>query len=74
MFSCRKGVFWLLLAIAAEIPPVVRLTNFSAIGSLFIWNFMYQVFILLDLNGSSLLPSFMQNAIESDPPLNISFV
>jgi len=35
---------------------------------------MYQIFILLDLNGISLLPSFMQNAIEPDPPLDISFV
>jgi len=28
MFSRRKGVFWLLLAIAAEIPPVVSLDKF----------------------------------------------
>ena len=28
MFSCRKGVFWLLVAIVAEIPPVVRLKSF----------------------------------------------
>ena len=43
MFSCDKGVFWLLLAIVAEIPPVVSLTNFSVVDFLFIWNFMYQV-------------------------------
>ena len=57
MFPCDKGVFWLLLAIVAEIPPVVSLTNFSVVDFLFIWNFIYQVFIFLDLNGISLLPS-----------------
>jgi hypothetical protein len=38
MFSCWKGVFWLLVAIAAEIPPVVSLTNFLLVDFLFIWS------------------------------------
>ena len=29
MFSCFKGVIWLLLATAAEVPPVVSLASSS---------------------------------------------
>ena len=36
MFTFRKGVIWLLLAMAAEIPPVVRLGNFSSVSCLLI--------------------------------------
>ena len=36
MFPFRQGVIWLLLAMAAEIPPVVRLGNFSSVSCLLI--------------------------------------
>jgi len=54
MLSFWKGVFWLLVAILAEIPPVVSLTTFSVVHFFVHLEFMYQVFIILDLNGISL--------------------
>ena len=36
MFSFCKGVLWLLLATAAEVPPAVSLANFSFLSFLFI--------------------------------------
>ena len=48
-FSCREGVFWLLVAVVAEIPPVVSLKSFSVVDILL--KSMYQVFIILNLNG-----------------------
>ena len=32
-FSLRQGIIWLLLAIVAEIPPVVSLYNFNSVLS-----------------------------------------
>jgi len=34
MFPFREGVIWLFLAMAAEVPPMVRLRNFSLVSSL----------------------------------------
>jgi hypothetical protein len=51
VFPFRKGVLWLLLALVTEVPPVVSLKNFSVITFAHL-HFMYQVFIILNLNGN----------------------
>ena len=67
--TLRKGVMWLLLATAAEVPPVV--TNEFLVRPLIAHlNFTSQVFILLNLNGTS-SPSLCQTPIDYHPPRDL---
>lgn len=50
-FHYGKGILWLLLALAAEVPPMVSLMNFSLVSFPLKVKFISQVFIILDLNG-----------------------
>jgi len=73
MFSFRKNVIWLLLAIVAEVPPTVSPANVSLIF-LFISYLMSQVFISLDLNGTSSRSGFCRTSTECHPLWVISCV
>ena len=62
----RKGVIWLLLGTAAEVPPVVTNESLVCLRIAHL-NFTSQVFILLNLNGTS-SPSLCQTPIDYHPP------
>lgn len=53
LFHFGKGIIWLLLALAAEVPPMVSLTNFLLASFSLNSNFISQVFIILNFNGIS---------------------
>ena len=52
MVSVRKGVVWLLLATAAEVPPTVCPVSFLVHPRFANHQVTSQVLIVLDLNGS----------------------
>ena len=65
----RKGVIWLLLGTVAEVPPVV--TNEFLVRPLIAHlNFTTQVFILLNLNGTS-SPTLCKTLIDHHPPRDL---
>jgi hypothetical protein len=65
----RKGVIWLLLGTAAEVPPVVT-NEFLVRVVIAHLDFTSQVFILLNLNGTS-SPSLCQTPIDHPPLLDL---
>jgi hypothetical protein len=67
--TLRKGVIWLLLGTAAEVPPVVT-SEFLVRVVIAHLNFGSQVFILLNLNGNS-SSGLCQTPIDHHPPRDL---
>jgi len=60
MLSIRKGVIWLLMATAAEVPPTVGPIYFIAHLLCVHCSVMLQVFLILNLNGTVVFFSVFQ--------------
>lgn len=64
VISIQKGLIWLLLTTIAELPPLVCLAGFLR-HHLANYSFSSQVFICLDLNGTSFPPNSERKNVDS---------
>jgi hypothetical protein len=73
VFLFHKGVIWLVLALVAEVPPVVSPTKIPA-RLVFVHLHIMQIFVILNLNGITFRPNLCLTSTESHPPWNTSSI